>query len=304
MQAISARSALPPDNPIALKTIGFVGGGNLARALIAGLTKEGFPPRQIVVSNRTSEKLENLVREFGIIPAETNRDTAARADILVLAVKPQDTKAVIEEIKEAVQAKAPLIISLAAGLRMQELEEWLGEGLSMIRTMPNTAAIIGKGITALFANDRSTEEQRALAASFFNSVGTTCWVKEERDLDVLTPFMGSGIAYLYLFIEAMEAAAKETGVEPDLIKVLARQTVFSAAEMALAGESLDVLTAQVATRGGVTEPSLDIVRKGGLFESLLKAFRMVTERCERLSEELQKASHEQPESEQKPPKLE
>lgn len=264
-------------------TISFLGGGNLARALIASFRKNGIPGSEIVVSNRGQDKLFALKADFDIVPAKSNLDAAEKADVLILAVKPQDIPDIVPEIKKSVQMRNPFVISLAAGITEEVLNRWMGGNLSIVRTMPNTATLIGKGMTALYANTRTSPSQKELADKLFRLCGRTYWVQTEKGLDSMTPFIGSGIAYLYLFVEAMEKSAQKLGIDPSITREMALQTVLSAASMALeTGEPLDKLIAHVATPGGVTEPSLSVLRSGGLFESLDEAFRIVVERCEEL----------------------
>ncbi|MBS0626380.1 MAG: pyrroline-5-carboxylate reductase [Verrucomicrobia bacterium] len=267
------------------QTISFVGGGNLARALIASFRKKGILGSKIVVSNRGKEKLLALQSDYDIVPA-SNIEAAEKGDVLILAVKPQDLQEVSLQIRNAVQKKNPLVISLAAGIDEETLNEWLGSDLSIVRTMPNTATLIGKGITAIYANSRTTPSQKELAESLFRLCGSTCWVETEKGLNLMTPFIGSGIAYLYLFVEALESSALKLGIDPAITREMALQTVFSAAEMALeTKDPLHQLIGQVATPGGVTEPSLAVIRSGGLFESMDEAFQIVVQRCENINSE-------------------
>lgn len=265
-------------------TYSFIGAGNLARALVGGLTQSGFPKEHIVASNRSQDKLTGLVREFSIIRAATNLEAVEKGDVLVIAVRPQDIPALSSEIKEAVQRRNPLVISLAAGVSFEALGEYFGNRLAIVRTMPNTATLIQKGITVLVANTATTPEQKEISEIFFRSVGSTYWVENEKDLNAMTPFVGSSVAYLYLFIKALKSAISKSNMKPEIVDRLARETVFGAASLALnTNVSLDTLIDQVATRGGVTEPSLPIVYNGGMFASLKQAFEMVEQKCKKLN---------------------
>lgn len=269
-------------------TIGFVGAGSLARALISGLLKHGFPNEQVIVSNRSQEKLLTFTKELQIIPAVSNSDVAGKGDILVIAVRPQEVRAVIEEICAAVVTKNPLIISLAVGIRAEVLEKWFGySGLSIVRTMPNTATSVGKGITVLFCNNYVTSQQRQMVESFFQAVGIIKWMKSESEIDRHTPLTGSGIAYLLLIVQAMEQAAVGQGINPKTARELTLQTIYGAITMAQeTGLSPLELEKQVATPGGVTAPSLVLLRKSGFFETMADAFRLVEEGCLKLGERL------------------
>lgn len=269
-----------------MSTISFVGGGNLARALISGLRRNAFPAAQIVVSNRGREKLLALRSDFGIQIAGSNRMAAEKSDLLVLAVKPQDMKEVVTEIKTIVQERKPLVISLAAGIPVDILNEWFEVPLNIIRTMSNTATLIGKGITVLYANPSCSDGEKEKGASLFQMVGIVSWVKSEHELDLMTPFVGSSVAYLYIFMEAMKQSAIKSGIDPAIVHNLALHTIQGASQLALeTGKPLDALISEVATPGGVTEKTLAMLRTGGLFESMDQSFKTVVERCQQLSSE-------------------
>ncbi|MBL4621563.1 MAG: pyrroline-5-carboxylate reductase, partial [Immundisolibacteraceae bacterium] len=183
--------------------IAFIGGGNMARALIGGLLNSGTSAEQLLVAEPQAEAAASLRDDFGVVVDSDNDEIVAQADCLVLAVKPQVVKMVAQQMAPAVQAKKPLVVSIVAGIPMDSLDQWLGGGVSLVRTMPNTPALVGLGIAALFANKRASEQQRQLAEQILAAAGTTLWVENEVLLDAVTAVSGSGPAYFFRVMEAM-----------------------------------------------------------------------------------------------------
>ena len=202
------------------KTIAFIGGGNMAASLVSGLVSDDYDPQRIVVSDPDSEKLAGLAARFGIRPAADNRDAVGQADIVVLAVKPQNLKGVAMAIAPEVQARRPLMISIAAGVREKDIQSWLGNDLPLIRTMPNTPAMLQAGATVLHAGPGVTDEQRNLAESILRAVGLTRWVRNEEKMDAVTALSGSGPAYFFLVMEAMEQVGLDMGLSAETARLL------------------------------------------------------------------------------------
>ena len=199
-------------------TIGFIGAGNMARSLAGGLLNNGWSAEHLRLSDPDANQRRGAEQALGLKTFATNSELAAAAEVLVLAVKPQALKAVAEEIAATVQKKRPLVVSIAAGIRVEDIERWLGGNLSVVRVMPNTAALIGSGATGLYANARVTAAQRDAAESILRAVGVTVWVENEALIDTVTAISGSGPAYFFLVMEVLEKAAKSrhscAGVSP------------------------------------------------------------------------------------------
>jgi pyrroline-5-carboxylate reductase len=179
--------------------------------------------------------------------------------LIILAVKPQILRPVTEELAETAQARQPLIISIAAGVREPDIRRWLGYDAAIVRTMPNTPALVGSGATALFANAQVNHEQRQMAESIMRSVGLTVWVDSERMLDAVTALSGSGPAYFFLLMEALEKTGVRLGLAPETARLLTLQTAFGAAKMALESpENVAILRAGVTSPGGTTERAISV----------------------------------------------
>ena len=194
--------------------IGFIGAGNMARSLAAGLLKNGWPRTRLLMSDPDSAQRRTLEQTLRVRTDADNNVVAKRADILILAVKPQVLRDVAQDMAGAVQRKRPLIISIAAGVRLGDVERWLGGTLAVVRAMPNTAALIGSGASGLYANAATDSTMRAQAESILRAVGVTAWVDNEDQLDTVTALSGSGPAYFFLMMEALERAAIEQGLAP------------------------------------------------------------------------------------------
>lgn len=265
------------------QTIGFIGAGNMAAALIGGLIADGTPPGDILASDPSAERLATLAGS-GIRTLASNTEAAAAADVLVLAVKPQLLKTVCAELVPVIRDKRPLVISIAAGVRTGELIDWLGGNVALIRTMPNTPAMIQCGATVLFAGPGVSAEQRDTAEHVLRAVGLTRWVADEGLLDAVTALSGSGPAYYFLFMEAMEAAAVRLGLPADTAHLLTLQTALGAARMAM--ESHDdpaTLRRKVTSPGGTTEQAIQTFEDGGLRELVARALTAARDRSDELS---------------------
>jgi pyrroline-5-carboxylate reductase len=244
-------------------TIGFIGAGNMARSLASGLLANGWERDRLALSDVDPEQRRGVETGLGLAALADNRALAERAELLVLAVKPQVLRAVAAEIAPAVQARRPLVLSIAAGVRLADLERWLGGNLALVRAMPNTPALIGSGASGLYANPRVNEAERELAEAVLRAVGVTVWLADEDLLDVVTALSGSGPAYFFLFMEALERAARRHGLDQATARLLTLQTAFGAARMALeVGEEPARLRARVTSPGGTTERALQAFEQG------------------------------------------
>lgn len=270
-------------------TIGFIGAGNMARSLAGGLVADSYDRNAIILSDPDPERRSELAAALGLNVLEDNQQVAQKADILVFAVKPQVMRAVAEELRAAVQQRRPLIVSIAAGIRSADLERWLGGNLAVVRVMPNTPALVGAGAAGLYANAHVTQAQRDQAEGILRAVGVTTWIADEALMDAVTAVSGSGPAYFFLAIEALEHAAVKSGIEPEAARLLAVQTAFGAAKMALeSNEDPGLLRVRVTSPGGTTERALRVFHDGdfvGLFDRAVKA---ALERGRELAEQLGK----------------
>ncbi len=267
------------------RTIAFIGGGNMAFSLIGGLVAGNCPGSNIHVSDPKQESLDTMEREFGIVPfLDDNKSAIDGVDAIVLAVKPQIMSAVVAEISDSING-TPLIISIAAGIREGDLQRWLGGGCAIVRTMPNTPALLQSGATGLYANSMVSAEQKELAESIMRSVGITAWLSEESQLDAVTALSGSGPAYFFLLMEAMEAAGVEMGIPDETARMLTLQTAFGAAKMALESpESSSELRNKVTSPGGTTEQAINTFHDGGFDELVSRALTSARDRSIELAD--------------------
>ena len=241
-------------------TIGFIGAGNMARSLAGGLLNNGWDKDKLVLSDPNLEQRQAVMQALGLMVFESNYEVVARAQVLVLAAKPQALRALAMGIAGAVQKTKPLVISIAAGLRIDDIQRWLGGNLPIVRVMPNTPALVGAGAAGLYANTLASEAQRDTAESLLRAVGTTVWLKDEALMDVVTAVSGSGPAYFLLIIEALERAAIAHGLDHATARLLAIETAYGAAKMALeGGDEPAALRARVTSPGGTTEQAIKVL---------------------------------------------
>jgi pyrroline-5-carboxylate reductase len=269
------------------QVIGFIGGGNMANSLIGGLVNNGFPADKIIVSDLDEKKLAFLKAQFGVQTSQDNAALVSQVDILVLAVKPQHMKAVTVPLQQVVQLKKPAVVSIAAGIREADLDKWLGGEVPIIRCMPNTPALVKTGATGLHANAFVSEQQKDQTESLLRAVGVTVWLTEEQELDTVTALSGSGPAYFFLMMEALEKAAVDAGLEQKTARLLTQETALGAAKMALASnESTATLRQRVTSPGGTTEAAIAVMEKMNLREIMEQAIAAAKQRSISLSDEL------------------
>lgn len=268
-------------------TLSFIGGGNMARSLIGGLIADGWPADRIQVTDTNPDARAQLSDRFGVTTGSDNGAAVARANVVVLAVKPQVMHTVAGEIHAAVRAHRPLIISIAAGIRSADLDRWLGGDTAIVRCMPNTPALVQSGATALFANARVGAAQRDLAESILRAVGLALWLDDEQLMDAVTALSGSGPAYFFLIMEALQAAGQQLGLPEQTARLLALQTAFGAAKMALeSDEDAASLRKRVTSPGGTTERAIQVFEDGGLRELIARALTAARDRSRELAEQL------------------
>lgn len=264
--------------------ITFVGGGNMAAALIGGLAGKLTAANNIHVVDINTESLTKLQQQFGVTTAAQIDAAVAESDVIVLAVKPQQMKDVVAQLLPHV--KAQLVLSIAAGIRAVDLSRWLGGHNAIVRTMPNTPALIGKGITGMVASAGVTKEQRAEADAIMSAVGETVWLDNEKLIDSVTAVSGSGPAYVFYFIEAMQQAAQEMGLTAEQGNALAISTFVGAAQLAAQSpDPISVLRERVTSKGGTTYAALTSMEESGIKQSIITAMKAAAARGQTLGEE-------------------
>lgn len=267
-----------------MTVLAFIGGGNMARALIGGQIARGADPRRIHVAEPVENARYGLAAEFGVHVHAGNREAAANADVIVLAVKPQVMATVCAGIADLVTTRKPLLISIAAGIRLANFRNWLGPSARLVRCMPNTPALIGAGVTALHADGNVDNESRSRAEGILAATGATVWIEDEDLMDAVTAVSGSGPAYFFLLMEAMVAAAMRQGLSADAARILVLNTALGAARMASEGsEDPATLRERVTSPGGTTQAALERFETGGFRELVDAAITRATERGRELS---------------------
>ncbi|MBI3570175.1 MAG: pyrroline-5-carboxylate reductase [Gammaproteobacteria bacterium] len=265
--------------------VGFIGAGNMARSLASGLLENGWGKNQIILSDPEPAQRQAIESVLGVKTFADNEAIVTHAEILVLAVKPQVLAEAAKALAHAVQKKKPLVISIAAGVRIEDIDRWLGGGLPIVRSMPNTAALIGSGAAGLYANDRVNESMRNQAESILRAVGVTVWLEDEYLMDVVTALSGSGPAYFFLVMEALEQAAIESGLDPKQARLLTLETAFGAAKMALEGhEEPSQLRRRVTSPGGTTEQAVKVLEQGDIRQLFKKAVQAAVNRAREIAD--------------------
>ena len=265
--------------------LAFIGGGNMAKSLIGGLIDKGFSSRCISVSDPVKENLDQLNRKFGIATTSDNTIVVKNVDLIVLCVKPQILESVCKEIQASLN-QTPPAISIAAGIPLSLLMDWLGEDTPIIRCMPNTPALVQSGAAGMFANQKVDKKLRNLAEEIFNAVGLCCWLKKEEDIDLVTAVSGSGPAYFFLFMEAMEKVAIDLGLDQEISRKLVIQTVSGAAKMAVESDMNPTeLRTCVTSPGGTTEKAVNAFLEGNIIGLFNKAMSKALERATEMAKE-------------------
>ena len=272
--------------------ITFIGGGNMGRALISGLLANGFEAHQMTAVEANAQTAINLHKDFGIQVIGALDQIAfdfSKNNVVVMAIKPQDfnivAKGLSSKLKHA-SSPGPWILSIAAGIRLKDMSRWL-DHQRCVRAMPNTPALIGKGITGLFADTAVNPDDRALAQTICNAVGQTVWVTEEKLMDAVTAVSGSGPAYVFAFLEAMQSAGEKLGLDGATARKLAYATLEGATQLAHnSDEHAGILRERVTSKGGTTAAALEVMKQHGWHGILEKAIDAASQRGEAMGDEL------------------
>jgi pyrroline-5-carboxylate reductase len=266
----------------------FIGGGNMAAAIIGGLIAGGRSPSTLHAVDVLPEALLRLEQQFGIRTSANGKAAVADAGCIVLAVKPQQMREVATALAPALRGQ--LVISIAAGIRGGDLARWLGPTAQVVRAMPNTPALVAAGITGLYAMPGVSAAQRREAENILSAVGTTFWVNAEKDLDAVTAVSGSGPAYVFYFIEALEQAGRDLGLPLEVARQSALATFAGAVKLATAKDAADpaTLRARVTSKGGTTERAIGALDDAAVKAAFIRAVRAAAERAAEMGDALGK----------------
>jgi len=263
----------------------FIGGGNMASALVGGLLKQGWPAGELRVVEILPQAREALSRQFGVAVEPTLPDRFDEQEIILLAIKPQHMLEAARHLRPRLGAQ--LVVSIAAGIRTPDLSRWLGGYGQIVRVMPNTPALVLAGISALFAMPAVAAEARTRAERILSAVGGTLWVEREELMDAVTAVSGSGPAYVFYFMEAVMRAAEELGLAPEQARRLTLETFFGAASLARqSSESPGALRVRVTSKGGTTERAVNAMEAAAVKQHLIDAVKEAADRSRELGEQL------------------
>lgn len=258
--------------------VAFVGGGNMTRAIVGGLLQVGYPASDVLIAEPFAEQRDSLSKELPGVQISADNDEVVRQAVnVVLSVKPQILATVCKKLAPVVQQSRPLIISIAAGRRISDIDSWLGGGNAVVRAMPNQPALLMEGISGIYANKATTPEQLGTARKIMSAVGPVIIMPNERDIDAVTAVSGSGPAYFFLLIDMIAKTGVDLGLDEESARQLAIETAAGAALLARASdESMDELIARVRSPGGTTAAALDSLEDSGIrgiFSTALTAAR-------------------------------
>jgi pyrroline-5-carboxylate reductase len=269
-------------------SIGFIGGGNMARSLIGGLIAAGAPASTLRVADPITEIREALAADFGISTSDDNQALVNHSDVVVLAVKPQVLRGVATALEPTREGQ--LFLTIAAGIRTATLANWLGSQAPIVRAMPNTPALVQSAATGMYAAPGVNEQQRNSAESIMRAAGLVLWVQDEALMDAVTALSGSGPAYFFLVMEAMEQAGQALGLPAETARLLTVQTAFGAARLALEIEEDPAqLRQNVTSPGGTTEQAIRVLQEGKLADVFNQALRAARDRAMELADQLGKS---------------
>ncbi len=267
--------------------ITFIGAGNMASAIIGGLIKDGITAKNITAAARSQATLDRVASTFGIQTSSNNHDSISQADIVVLAVKPQQMQGVCDEIKDIIKVQQPLIISVAAGLTSGMFQQWLGHDICLVRCMPNTPSVVNAGASGLYATEQVSSDQKNSVEKLLSTIGIAEWVDDEALLDAVTAVSGSGPAYFFLMMESMIDAGEKLGLSRETAEKLCLQTALGAAKMAIASdEGVAELRRKVTSPNGTTEAAINSFENNGLRDLVDAALQAADTRSKTLAKEM------------------
>jgi pyrroline-5-carboxylate reductase len=268
--------------------IAFIGTGNMSYAIIGGMIKQGFQPEQIIATNRNTEKLNKVARDFSVQVTTDNLQAFKEADIIVLSVKPQMMADLCQSFQDAdLNLNNKIFISVAAGISIHRLKEMLSNTARIVRCMPNTPSLLGHGVSGLFSQDISSKEHQFID-KIFSSIGITMWVDEEKQINDIIAVTGSSPAYFFLFMEAIENKAKALGFDDSQARALVQQVAFGSAAMVMSQKdiSLSELRANVTSKGGTTHAAIEHFKEQNLHTIVDEAMNACIARAEQMEQEL------------------
>lgn len=267
-----------------MNKVAFIGAGNMNKAVIIGLINSGAKPSDVIVSNPSPEKRVVLSKEHGILHCADNIEAASFADTIVLGVKPHLIEQVCRDIAEQIDVSNKCFISVAAGTTIAQIQQALSNKGAVIRTMPNTPSQLGFGVSGIYADDKASTEQKAVADKLMKSVGIVKWLSNEADIDNIIAVSGSGPAYFFLFMESMAAEAERLGFSEQESRQLVQQTALGAAQMVVENDiSIAQLRENVTSKGGTTQAALNTFTEGGLPELVSKAMGSAIARAKEMA---------------------
>lgn len=265
--------------------ITFIGAGNMASSLAGGLIAKGYDPLQMTMSDINEQALQHCRSLLGVNTSRDNVTACKKADVVILALKPQIMEAVVSPLKEVINERKTLVISIAAGITIDKLQSWLGDDVPVVRCMPNTPALVEAGATGMYANTQVSVLQKELTKSILSSVGLALWVDTEDQIDAVTAVSGSGPAYYFLVMEAMIDAGKALGLSEQVAKQLTLQTALGSAQMAITSEDKPCeLRRKVTSPGGTTERAINVMEEQGLADTFMEALQGAYTRSKELAE--------------------
>ncbi len=265
------------------RKVAFIGAGNMTRSIVAGLVAGGYDPSCLIATNRSKGKLTALEQDFGVQVTTDNVAAAEQADVVVMAVKPQ----LMEEVAKPLQAidfSSKLVISIAAGINVERLQQMFACELNLIRVMPNTPSLVGKGMSGLFASSVTPQADKQFAGELMQAVGKVCWVEKESGINDVIAAAGSAPAYFFLFMEAMQQQAIASGFDQETARLLVQQSALGAAEMVVANPdtALSALREQVTSKGGTTAEAIRTFEQSDLRGTVSKAMQAAVNRAEEM----------------------
>ncbi len=265
------------------RKIAFIGAGNMARSIIAGLVESGYPAQNITATAPSPDRRDALAQEYGIQSTSENLQAAEQADVLVLSVKPQIMEQVLAPFAE-LDLSSKLVISIAAGITVPRLAEMLGTPADIIRVMPNTPSLLGLGMSGLYAPESVSDSDKLYAGQLMEAVGKVCWVEQESGINNIIAAAGSSPAYFFLFMEAMQKEAQAQGFSEETARELVQQSALGAAQMVVANPQLDLetLRAQVTSKGGTTAQAIETFKDHKLPDTVSAAMRAAIKRAEEM----------------------